>query len=63
MDKVLGGLFGPKKTPQEQLREWQRKLRQEQRNLESQVRGEMFCGLNFDFNAILYDPPRLVRPH
>jgi len=38
MEKVLG-VFKPKPTPQEQLREWQRKLRQEARNVERQVRG------------------------
>ncbi|CAI7746957.1 unnamed protein product [Closterium sp. NIES-54] len=32
-------MFGPKLTPQQQLREWQRKLRQEQRNIERNIRG------------------------
>ncbi len=36
------GVFKPKPTPQEQLREWQRKLRQEARNVERQVRGIIF---------------------
>lgn len=40
MEKVLG-VFKPKPTPQEQLREWQRKLRQEARNVERQVRGNL----------------------
>lgn len=39
MEKVLG-VFRPKVTPQEQLREWQRKLRQESRNIERQIRGK-----------------------
>lgn len=39
MEKVLG-VFKPKPSPQEQLREWQRKLRQESRDVDRQVRGE-----------------------
>lgn len=32
-------LLKPKPTAQEQLREWQRRLRQECRNIERQIRG------------------------
>lgn len=45
MEKVLGA-FKSKATPQEQLREWQRTLRQQSRGIDRQVRGE--CGPTFD---------------
>jgi charged multivesicular body protein 3 len=44
MEKVLG-VFKPKSTPQEQLREWQRKLRQQSRDVDRQVRGESLVNL------------------
>ncbi|KAJ4732507.1 Charged multivesicular body protein 3 [Rhynchospora pubera] len=37
MDSVKG-LFKPKPTPQQQLRDWQRRLRQECRNVDRQIR-------------------------
>mgnify|MGYP000535931756 CR=1 FL=1 len=38
--EAMKNLFLPKPNPQQQLREWQRKLRQEARNVERQVRGK-----------------------
>lgn len=52
MEKVVG-LFKPKVSPQEQLREWQRKLRQESRNVDRQIRGMMASTLVFSFPACL----------
>ena len=47
------GLFKPKVSPQEQLREWQRKLRQESRNVDRQIRGTMALTLVYSFPACL----------
>ena len=38
MDKIKN-MLKPKANPQEQLRDWQRRLRQECRNIERQIRG------------------------
>jgi charged multivesicular body protein 3 len=38
MEKVMN-ILKPKPNPQEILRDWQRKLRQESRNIERQIRG------------------------
>ena len=38
MEKVMN-ILKPKPNPQQQLRDWQRKLRQECRNIERQIRG------------------------
>lgn len=35
-------MIKPKPNPQQQLRDWQRKLRQECRNIERQIRGNIF---------------------
>ena len=45
MERVLG-VFKSRATPQEQLREWQRKLRQEARNVERQIHGKCVHGLH-----------------
>lgn len=36
----ISGMFKAKPNPQEQVREWQRKLRTEVRNVEKNIRGE-----------------------
>ena len=36
----MKSLLKPKPTPQQQLREWQRRLRNEGRNIDRQIRGE-----------------------
>ncbi|GFZ04209.1 SNF7 family protein [Actinidia rufa] len=41
MEKVLN-IIKPKPNPQQQLRDWQRRLRQESRNIERQIRGTLF---------------------
>lgn len=45
--ETMKNMLRPKPNPQQQLREWQRKLRQEARNVERQVRGKsrrpLFC--------------------
>lgn len=38
MEKITG-MFQKKKTPKEQVREWQSRLRSEQRDLDRQIRG------------------------
>ena len=38
--EAMKSMLRPKPNPQQQLREWQRKLRQEARNVERQVRGK-----------------------
>ena len=38
--EAMKNMLRPKPNPQQQLREWQRKLRQEARNVERQVRGK-----------------------
>lgn len=38
MAGIIKDMFKPKVTPQQQLREWQRKLRQEQRNIDRSIR-------------------------
>ena len=45
MDKFKS-VLKPKANPQEQLRGWQRRLRQECRNIERQIRG-MFSFFSF----------------
>jgi hypothetical protein len=37
--EAVKSLLKPKPTPQQQLREWQRRLRNEGRNIERQIRG------------------------
>lgn len=37
--ETVKNLLRPKPNPQQQLREWQRRLRQECRNIERQIRG------------------------
>ena len=39
---MLSSLFPSRKTPQEQLREWQHTLRSEQRKLDRQIRGTIY---------------------
>ena len=39
MEKVKN-MLKPRPTPQQQLREWQRRLRNEGRNIDRQIRGE-----------------------
>lgn len=39
-------MIKPKPNPQQQLRDWQRRLRQECRNIERQIRGN--CLLDID---------------
>lgn len=46
MDKVKG-LLKPTPNPQQQLRDWQRRLRQECRNIERQIRGDNKSEVNF----------------
>jgi apolipoprotein N-acyltransferase len=46
MDKFKS-ILKPKPNPQEQLRDWQRRLRQECRNIERQIRGMLFYFLFF----------------
>jgi hypothetical protein len=38
--ETMKSLLKPKPTPQQQLREWQRRLRNEGRNIDRQIRGE-----------------------
>lgn len=38
--ETVKSLLKPKPTPQQQLREWQRRLRNEGRNIDRQIRGE-----------------------
>lgn len=38
MEKVMN-ILKPKPNPQQLLRDWQRRLRQESRNIERQIRG------------------------
>ncbi|KAL0907652.1 hypothetical protein M5K25_022072 [Dendrobium thyrsiflorum] len=38
--ETMKNLIKPKPTPQQQLRDWQRRLRQECRNVERQIRGK-----------------------
>jgi hypothetical protein len=44
---VLKGLLKPRPTPQQLLREWQRRLRNERLVLDRRIRG----------NFVLYSPP------
>jgi hypothetical protein len=53
MEKVKG-LLKPRPTPQQQLREWQRKLRNECRVLDRQIRGSL--------PHLLLLPRRATRP-
>lgn len=39
--ETVKNLLKPKQNPQQQLREWQRRLRQECRNVERQIRGNL----------------------
>jgi hypothetical protein len=55
MEKVVG-LFKPKVSPQEQLREWQRKLRQESRNVDRQIRGMVASTLVFSHFLLAFLP-------
>lgn len=45
MEKVMN-ILKPKPNPQQLLRDWQRRLRQECRNIERQIRGIPFSFLN-----------------
>lgn len=40
-------MLKPKPNPQQQLRDWQRRLRQECRNIERQIRGNFLIWVNF----------------
>lgn len=40
-------MLKPKPNPQQQLRDWQRRLRQECRNIERQIRGSFLIWVNF----------------
>ncbi|KAJ6739611.1 VACUOLAR PROTEIN SORTING-ASSOCIATED PROTEIN 24-like protein 1-LIKE ISOFORM X1 [Salix koriyanagi] len=46
MEKVMN-IIKPKPNPQQQLRDWQRRLRQESRNTERQIRGNLFSSSIF----------------
>lgn len=61
MDKVKS-LLKPKPNPQQQLRDWQRRLRQESRNIERQIRGddESVRVFFFFFFLILKDLSRVL---
>jgi charged multivesicular body protein 3 len=49
--EAVKSLLKPKPTPQQQLREWQRRLRNEGRNIDRQIRGWGFI-LPFSLGSI-----------
>lgn len=51
MEKVMN-IIKPKPNPQQQLRDWQRRLRQECRNIERQIRGNLL--FSSIFQVILF---------